>query len=167
MPIPLKKQTFPVTGMSCAACASSVESILSQTPGVQAAAVNFASQSVLISYESQTPETNLQQALQAVGYDLIIDTENAQELQDNEKQRAYNDIKKRTLASAIAYPSHLYFGDVFHGLGARKMDFLCFKYSRSFLFWEVFLHRRLQTSQTRLCEYGYLGRLEYRCGLRF
>jgi Cu2+-exporting ATPase len=41
IPIPVKKQTFPVTGMSCAACASSVESILSHTPGVQEAAVNF------------------------------------------------------------------------------------------------------------------------------
>jgi len=97
----VRKQTFPVTGMSCAACASSVETILSHTPGVHEAAVNFASQSVLISYDETTPETELQQALQAVGYDLIIETENAQELQAAEKQRAYDDIKKRTLASAL------------------------------------------------------------------
>ena len=87
--------------MSCAACASSVESILAHTPGVHEAAVNFASQSVLISYDEATPETDLQQALQAVGYDLIIETENAQELQSAEKQRAYDDIKKRTIASAL------------------------------------------------------------------
>ena len=29
------KKSFPVTGMTCAACASSVESILSHTEGVQ------------------------------------------------------------------------------------------------------------------------------------
>lgn len=40
------KKSFPVTGMTCAACASSVESILSNTDGVNKATVNFASNSV-------------------------------------------------------------------------------------------------------------------------
>lgn len=44
------KKTFPVTGMSCAACASSVESMLATTEGVSSASVNFASSSVLIEY---------------------------------------------------------------------------------------------------------------------
>src|SRR5215204_7538776 len=36
------KQTFPVTGMSCASCASSAESIVVAQPGVIGASVNFA-----------------------------------------------------------------------------------------------------------------------------
>jgi P-type Cu2+ transporter len=102
--ITVKKQTFPVTGMSCAACASSVESILSHTPGVLQAEVNFASQSVLVSYEDHIPEAHLQKALQSVGYDLIIPTEEHQDiqaLQDAEKQQYFIQIQNRTLASAI------------------------------------------------------------------
>ena len=47
----LIKNTFPVTGMSCASCASSVESMLNSTEGVHKASVNFASSSVLVEYD--------------------------------------------------------------------------------------------------------------------
>jgi len=44
--------SFPVTGITCAACASSVESILGHTDGVKNASVNFASSSVLVEYDA-------------------------------------------------------------------------------------------------------------------
>ena len=50
------KKSFPVTGMTCAACASSVESILSHTDGVNKAIVNFASNSVLVDYDETISE---------------------------------------------------------------------------------------------------------------
>ncbi len=90
--------------MSCAACASSVETILSHTPGVLEASVNYASQSVLVSYEDEVSETDLQQALQSVGYDLIIpvdDSSDIQSLQEEEKRKQYQNIVKRTWASAL------------------------------------------------------------------
>ena len=43
-------QTFPVTGMSCASCASSAESIVVAQPGVVKAAVNFANTSLQVEY---------------------------------------------------------------------------------------------------------------------
>ena len=69
------KKSFPVTGMTCAACASSVESILSHTDGVNKAIVNFASNSVLVDYDETISEEKLQNALREVGYDIIIDAE--------------------------------------------------------------------------------------------
>ena len=39
------KESFPVTGMTCASCASSVESVLKHTSGVFDASVNFANSS--------------------------------------------------------------------------------------------------------------------------
>ncbi|HAS60789.1 MAG TPA: hypothetical protein DCS64_20440, partial [Algoriphagus sp.] len=42
----IHQSTFPVTGMTCAGCASSVETILSHTEGVQSALVNFATNTV-------------------------------------------------------------------------------------------------------------------------
>jgi P-type Cu2+ transporter len=46
-----KKIEFPVTGMSCAACAVSVKSSLAKTKGVKQASVNFATQSATVDLE--------------------------------------------------------------------------------------------------------------------
>ncbi|MGB3467547.1 MAG: heavy metal translocating P-type ATPase, partial [Cyclobacteriaceae bacterium] len=95
------KQSFPVTGMTCAACAGSVESILSHTEGVVNASVNFASSSVLVEYSANLEATVLQSALQSVGYDLIVDAEDPSEAQENLQKQHYRDVKQRTIWSAI------------------------------------------------------------------
>ncbi len=95
------KKSFPVTGMTCAACASSVESILSHTVGVNDAQVNFASSSVWVDYDEATTEEQLQNALRQVGYDIIIDADDPSEVQQELQQKHYQDIKKRTIWSAI------------------------------------------------------------------
>jgi len=95
------KKTFPVTGMTCAACASSVESILGHTEGVSKASVNFANSSVLVEYDEDIAEEKLQNALRQVGYDIIIDAEDPSEVQQEIQQKHYQDIKKRTIWSAI------------------------------------------------------------------
>jgi Cu2+-exporting ATPase len=93
-------KSFPVTGMSCAACASSVESILSHTPGVKEASVNFASNSVLIRYDEKLTEEHLQEALRSVGYDLVINTEDPEEAQEEEWKKSYRQVKNRLIWSA-------------------------------------------------------------------
>src|SRR4028118_1766236 len=76
------KITLPVTGMSCAACAVSVESMLQSQEGVKNAGVNFANQTAWVDFNpTQTSLPKLQQAIQSIGYDLIIDEENATEKQ--------------------------------------------------------------------------------------
>ncbi|WP_339757622.1 heavy metal translocating P-type ATPase [uncultured Winogradskyella sp.] len=95
------KKSFPVTGMSCAACASSVESILSHTNGVNSASVNFASSSVLVDYDETITEKKIQKALQEVGFDIIIDVEDPSYVQQELQQKLYQDIKSRTIWSAI------------------------------------------------------------------
>ena len=44
----VNKATFPVTGMSCAGCANSVERVLGNTSGIGKASVNFASNTVMV-----------------------------------------------------------------------------------------------------------------------
>ncbi|MCB9304671.1 MAG: copper-translocating P-type ATPase [Lewinellaceae bacterium] len=95
----LIKKTFPVTGMSCAACAASVESILATVPGVYGASVNFAGSFVVVEYEKDTTEEALQYALQSIGYGLIIDAENSSEVQDQQQQRQYLEARERTIWS--------------------------------------------------------------------
>ena len=95
------KKSFPVTGMTCASCASSVESILSHIDGVNNASVNFASSSVLVNYDTALTERELQNALREVGFDIIIDAENPSEIQQELQQKHYQDIKNRTIWSAV------------------------------------------------------------------
>ncbi len=96
-----KKESLPVTGMTCAACANSVETILKNTGGVINVNVNFANSMALVEYDESTNAEKLQKALQAVGYDLILNTENASQIQEDMQQQHYQDIKQRTIWSAI------------------------------------------------------------------
>ena len=99
--ISLIRETFPVTGMTCAGCASSVESILSHTEGVANASVNFASSSVLVEYDKALSPADLQNALRSVGYDLIVDAEDPQEAQQELQHQHYQEVKRRTIGAAL------------------------------------------------------------------
>ena len=50
----IKKEIFPVVGMSCASCATRVEKTLNSQPGVQEASVNYASATVQVAYYPDT-----------------------------------------------------------------------------------------------------------------
>ncbi|WP_340063702.1 heavy metal translocating P-type ATPase [Ascidiimonas aurantiaca] len=95
------EKTFPVTGMSCAACASGVTSVLNNTPGVFDADVNFATGTAKISYETVVSEVTLQERLRAAGYDLIIDTEDPTDAQQEIQNKYYQHIKRRTLGAGL------------------------------------------------------------------
>jgi P-type Cu2+ transporter len=100
------KITVPITGMTCAACASSVENVLSKQNGVLECVVNFANESAKITFKSdQTTPENLKKLLQAVGYDLLLDTENAQAQQAEIKANQYQSLKNRVIwASLLTAP---------------------------------------------------------------
>jgi len=93
---PPLRQSFPVTGMSCASCAVSVESSLKTTKGVRDAGVNFANQTAWVEADASVSPETLQQAVRSVGFDLIVDNENAQEQQAERQHQQYQALKKRT-----------------------------------------------------------------------
>ncbi|MDO5104640.1 cation-translocating P-type ATPase [Capnocytophaga sp.] len=67
------KKTFPVLGMSCAACAGSVENTVKQSNGIVNAVVNFATGNLTVEYRAkQTNPETLQKIVQASGFDLLI-----------------------------------------------------------------------------------------------
>lgn len=69
---------YPVTGMSCASCTMSVETIAASVPSVQQASVNFATQALDVYFNpQQTDQQQIQKAVQNVGYDLIIAEDDA------------------------------------------------------------------------------------------
>jgi Cu2+-exporting ATPase len=97
----LTKRTFPVTGMTCAACASSVETILQYTDGVKLANVNFASNTVQVEFTDETDPEKLNQALTAIGYGLIISDENTSKVVAEVQAEEFQKIKSRTIWSGI------------------------------------------------------------------
>jgi P-type Cu2+ transporter len=98
----LIKQSFPVLEMTCAACAVSVESMLKTTAGVTAASVNYANQSAQVEYDaSETNPSQLQNSIRAIGYDLVIDTEDPQTIKEEAQLRQYEEVKRRTIWSSI------------------------------------------------------------------
>ncbi|HUH33075.1 MAG TPA: cation transporter, partial [Daejeonella sp.] len=93
---------LPVTGMSCASCASSVESMAGSQPGVINAAVNYATQSLKLTYnDAVLPLIDLQKTIQSAGYDLIIDETNAVETQEELQRSAYRTLKYKTIFAAV------------------------------------------------------------------
>jgi Cu2+-exporting ATPase len=100
--LPVKTEIFKVEGMSCTACASSVESALSSASGVKRANVNFAENTVVVTYdEGTTGFEKLKKILLASGYDLAPDPAgDAEMIAANEKSRLKN-IRNRTIGSAV------------------------------------------------------------------
>ena len=97
------KESYPVTGMTCASCAASVESMLKSQVGVESAVVNFANSSVLVSYDEKiTNPQALQSTVQEIGYDLFItDEENQSEKIEEIHRHEYQVLKNQTLGAVL------------------------------------------------------------------
>lgn len=94
----MEKRTIPVLEMSCAVCAASVEKTIRALPGVREASVNFAAGTLNVEYDpAQIAPARMREAVQATGYDLIIEEEEAVERQEQEQRKHYLDLKRRTL----------------------------------------------------------------------
>lgn len=101
------KQTFPITGLSCASCAASAESILKAQPGVVAAGVNLASSSVQVEYvPSVISPKHMKAHVQSFGYDLVIEDANeAKEALENQQRQKLHRLWLRTVWSvALSVP---------------------------------------------------------------
>ena len=65
----MKKETYDVTGMSCAACSSRVEKAVAKQPGAQQVAVNLLKNSMVVEYdESQLSSAQIIAAVEKAGY---------------------------------------------------------------------------------------------------
>ena len=101
------QETFPVLGLSCAACAARVDKTLNKQPGVCHAAVNYAASTATVEFDpAQTSPEKLQHAVQEAGYDLVIgcDEHTVDEVEEVHA-RHYRSLKRRTAwAVALAVP---------------------------------------------------------------
>jgi Cu2+-exporting ATPase len=97
------RQTFPVTGMSCASCAASTESMIKAQTGVVDASVNFANSSVRVEYvPTVVSPAALKASVQSIGYDLVIeDSVEAKEALEDLHREKLRSLRQRTVWSVL------------------------------------------------------------------
>lgn len=87
--------------MSCAACAATVEHALTGVAGVAKAAVNYANHQAFVEYDPvRTSPEALRAAVQAIGYDLVLEKTSPEQLFENQEQHAVG-LRTRTLGAAL------------------------------------------------------------------
>jgi Cu+-exporting ATPase len=65
--------TFPIDGMTCAACAARIERVLTKIEGVDNASVNFASEKAVVRFDpGRTHARNLTAAIEKAGFDVRL-----------------------------------------------------------------------------------------------
>ncbi|MBT9168246.1 MAG: Copper-exporting P-type ATPase A [Syntrophomonadaceae bacterium] len=68
----LAKETIKVTGMTCVACASSIEKALQKKAGIKEAVVNFAAEKVIIQYDrTMTNRHGMISVIEGLGYGVF------------------------------------------------------------------------------------------------
>ena len=151
----IKKQTFPVLGMSCAACAARVNKTLSRQEGVCSANVNLATAIATVEYDPSlcSPEM-MKQAVQNAGFDLLIDTAKEAEKEDEYTHAAHMGY----------YPiaSCRYYRNVFHGYAICQLHHVDIIYSCSVLAGKRILCQCLEAAEAPFCQYGHTGGKQYR-----
>ncbi|WP_347925085.1 heavy metal translocating P-type ATPase [Pontimicrobium sp. SW4] len=86
------KEQYKIAGMTCAACAVSIESYLKPQDGILEVAVNYPNQSVTIEYDNKIALETIQQKIKEIGYTLILGT-------SQDTQKAFEELEEKRLAS--------------------------------------------------------------------
>jgi Cu+-exporting ATPase len=91
---------LPLTGMSCAACARSIENQLSATPGVAAAHVNFATSTATVEFDpARAAVRDLVDAIEELGYG-VPQPEAGVDVEEQSRQQEYSALRRRLLLAA-------------------------------------------------------------------
>ncbi len=96
----MKHNVYPVTGMSCAACAARVQKAIAAVPGVKDVSVNYASAKASVACGSECSPEALRRAVQDAGYDLVLG-ENAAEEAASASEKAYRRLRREAVMAAV------------------------------------------------------------------
>jgi len=97
---PVKTQ-LPVTGMSCASCAVTVQKVVASQKGVKDATVNFANETLTVNYDPHATNLHkLKHAVKEVGYDLQLNEDS----HDHESEFTKNINTAATSSLQRQYP---------------------------------------------------------------
>lgn len=93
-------KVLPVLEMSCAVCAGNVESTVQALSGVEEASVNFAAGTLTVTYNPSVITLEVMQAaVQAAGYDLIVEAEDPVAMQEEKARMHYKILRRNTIGA--------------------------------------------------------------------
>ena len=96
--------TFPVTGMTCAACARTIERTLENVPGVQEASVNLATNRATVRFDpSRADVTDFAKAVRDVGYGVLEQPAEGtvEDLQEKAHQVEYLGLRRKLIVAIV------------------------------------------------------------------
>ena len=95
-------KVLPVLEMSCAVCAGNVESTVQALSGVEKASVNFAAGTLTVTYNPSVITLEVMQAaVQAAGYDLIVEAEDPVAMQEEKARMHYKILRRNTIGAWV------------------------------------------------------------------
>ena len=122
----LKKETYDVTGMSCAACSSRVEKAVARQSGVQQVSVNLLKNSMVVEYdESALSSAQIVAAVEQAGYGAsphekpgaaVPAAQSGKQGGLSAAQEAYRGMKRR-LALSLVFTVPLFYLSMGHMMG--------------------------------------------------
>lgn len=100
-----KELFFKISGMSCAACAARLEKALNSLPGVTEAQVNFASQTLRITFDPEKLSLEaLKEKVKQEGFELLPFSDAEEETLENSEERGLRELRKRLFLAWILAP---------------------------------------------------------------
>ena len=111
----MENQTFKLRGMSCAACASTIEDAIRSVPGVETCSVNFGAEQAAVTYNPrQTNPVAIQAAVDDAGYTAQPMNDDVLMEDDTERREraAENRQLTRKVAVSLAVGGILVFGSL-------------------------------------------------------
>ncbi len=117
--VPTETITLPIGGMTCASCATHVESGLSKTPGVVQATVNLATERATVTFIPGLVTLNdLKKAVEETGYQVLEVEEQSGETAEDQEERKMADARFRMrVAWGFTVPIIVWmFAEMFFGI---------------------------------------------------
>lgn len=100
----MNKKSFDVKGMTCTACALSIERNLNKVDGIKNVSVNYATEKMSVEYDTDKVDTKkISDTVTKVGYELVEDTPkaNKNDATDNKSGSHEEKLKTRLIISLI------------------------------------------------------------------
>ena len=100
----MKKEQFEITGMTCSACAATVERCVSQIPGVSEVSVNLLKNSMSVSIDDSCKIESIVEAVEKSGYGAVPKSQDGKAPnvpKENASLADYKAMKRRLMLSAV------------------------------------------------------------------
>jgi len=136
----MKQVSYPVKGMTCAACVSRVEKVLKKVEGIKEVSVNLANEKAYITIDDNTDINTASSLLQEYGYQLVTDEKNQDGIKNENSDyiKLKKDFRFALLLSIpiflISMLSYMVFGNLLSELQRQQINKILFILSTPVVF---------------------------------